>query len=81
MKNNFASAFRTDNLQPQNSSNLTKSLSEIDYWEIKEIDSNDLTDIFLNELYSYGINKLEFETEEEAIEVSRQIQECLKKLL
>jgi hypothetical protein len=32
-------------------------------------------------LYSYGINKLEFETEEEAIEVSRQIQECLKKIV
>lgn len=81
MKNNFASAFRTDNLHLPNMSKLTKSLSEMNWWEIKEIDSNILTDVFLNELYSYGIKQLKFETEEEAIKVSRQVQECLKKII
>ena len=81
MKNHFASAFRTDSLQLLTLSKLTKSLSEMEWEEIKEIDSDVLTDIFLNELNSFGINKLKFQTEEEAIEVSRQIQECLKKII
>lgn len=81
MKNNFVSAFRTYNLQLLSSSKLTKTLIEMEWWEIKEIDSDVLTDIFLNELNLFGINKLEFQTEEEAIEVSRQLQECLKKII
>lgn len=81
MKNNFASAFRTDNLKPQYGTNITYSLSEMECGEITQIDSDVLTDIFLNELNSFGINQLEFQTEEEAIEVSKQIQDCLKKII
>ena len=81
MKNNFASTFRTDDLRPLNSSNFAKSLSEIDCSEITHMTSDVFTDILLSELYSVGIIKLEFQTKEEAIEASRQIQECLKKII
>ncbi len=85
MNEKFSSTFsRTMNqstLKPVSQLDDYYSFKEMPFGEIRELDKGDFTNIILGNLYRSGVKELEFESKEEADNVSRLVADCLREFV